>query len=152
MLGTGTPAPDFTLPNGPGTEVVLADLLSNGPVVVFFYPHAYSSVCTEEFCGVRDDWPAWSELKGSVVGISVNTPFVVAQWKQEIGLPFELLSDFNKEISVAYDAIYDEFFGLKGVSKRSAYVIGTDGTITYAWQTEDAGVQPDMDAIKAALA
>lgn len=152
MLATGTPAPDFTLPNGPGTEVALADLLSKGPVVVFFYPHAYSSVCTEEFCGVRDDWSAWSELKASVVGISVNTPFVVAQWKQELGLPFALLSDFNKDTSAAYDAMYDEFFGLKGVAKRSAYVIGTDGTIAYAWQTEDAGVQPDMDAIKAALA
>ncbi|MDP7401725.1 MAG: redoxin domain-containing protein, partial [Phycisphaerales bacterium] len=122
------------------------------PVVVFFYPHAYSSVCTEEFCGVRDDWSAWSELNANVVGISVNTPFVVAQWKQDLGLPFELLSDFNKDISAAYDAMYDEFFGLKGVAKRSAYVIGTDGTIAYAWQTEDAGVQPDMDAIKAALA
>ena len=132
--------------------MALADLLSKGPVVVFFYPHAYSSVCTEEFCGVRDDWSAWSELNASVVGISVNTPFVVAQWKQDLGLPFELLSDFNKDISAAYDAMYDEFFGLKGVSKRSAYVIGTDGTITYAWQSEDAGVQPDMDAIKAALA
>ena len=87
MLATGTPAPDFTLPNGPGTEVALADLLSKGPVVVFFYPHAYSSVCTEEFCGVRDDWSAWSELNASVVGISVNTPFVVAQWKQDLGLP-----------------------------------------------------------------
>ena len=152
MLATGTTAPDFTLPNGPGTEVALADLLSEGPVVVFFYPHAYSSVCTEEFCGVRDDWSAWSELNASVVGISVNTPFVVAQWKQELGLPFELLSDFNKDTSAAYDAMYDEFFGLKGVSKRSAYVIGTDGTITYAWQSEDAGVQPDMNAIKAALA
>ena len=152
MLATGTPAPDFTLPNGPGTEVTLADLLSKGPVVIFFYPHAYSSVCTEEFCGVRDDWSAWSELNASVVGISVNTPFVVAQWKQDLGLPFELLSDFNKDISAAYDAMYDEFFGLKGVSKRSAYIIGTDGTITYAWQSEDAGLQPDMDAIKAALA
>ena len=152
MLAIGTTAPDFTLPNGPGTEVALADLLSKGPVVVFFYPHAYSSVCTDEFCGVRDDWSAWSELNASVVGISVNTPFVVAQWKQEIGLPFELLSDFNKDTITAYDAIYDEFFGLKGVAKRSAYVIGTDGTIAYAWQTEDAGVQPDMDAIKAALA
>ena len=99
MLATGTPAPDFTLPNGPGTEVALADLLSKGPVVVFFYPHAYSSVCTEEFCGVRDDWSAWSEINASVVGISVNTPFVVAQWKQDLGLPFELLSDFNKDIS-----------------------------------------------------
>ena len=127
-------------------------MLSKGPVVVFFYPHAYSSVCTEEFCGVRDDWSAWSELNASVVGISVNTPFVVAQWKQELGLPFELLSDFNKDTSAAYDAMYDEFFGLKGVSKRSAYVISSDGTITYAWQSEDAGVQPDMDAIKAALA
>ena len=152
MLAIGTPAPAFTLPNGPGTEVALADLLSKGPVVVFFYPHAYSSVCTEEFCGVRDDWSAWSEINASVVGISVNTPFVVAQWKQDLGLPFELLSDFNKDTSAAYDAMYDEFFGLKGVSKRSAYVIGTDGTITYAWQSEDAGVQPDMDAIKAALA
>ena len=132
--------------------MALADLLSKGPVVVFFYPHAYSSVCTEEFCGVRDDWSAWSERNASVVGISVNTPFVVAQWKQDLGLPFELLSDFNKDTSTAYDAIYDEFFGLKGVAKRSAYVIGTDGTIAYAWQTEDAGVQPDMDAITAVLA
>ena len=132
--------------------MALADLLSKGPVVVFFYPHAYSSVCTEEFCGVRDDWSAWSEINASVVGISVNTPFVVAQWKQDLGLPFELLSDFNKDISAAYDAMYDEFFGLKGVSKRSAYIIGTDGTITYAWQSEDASLQPDMYAIKAALA
>lgn len=152
MLATGTPAPDFTLPNGPGTEVALAELRKNGPVVVLFFPLAYSSVCSEELCGLRDDWNAWRELNATVVGISIDSPFVASHLKEELGLPFELLSDFNKSACTAYDAIYDEFFGLHGVAKRSAYVIGTDGTITYAWQTEDAGVQPDMAAIKAALA
>ena len=152
MLATGTPAPDFTLPNGPGTEVALGELRKNGPVVVLFFPLAYSSVCSEELCGLRDDWNAWGELNATVVGISIDSPFVASHWKEELGLPFELLSDFNKSACTAYDAIYDEFFGMHGVAKRSAYVIGTDGTITYAWQTEDAGVQPDMAAIKAALA
>ena len=91
MLATGTPAPDFTLPNGPGTEVALAELRKNGPVVVLFFPLAYSSVCSEELCGLRDDWNAWRELNATVVGISIDSPFVASHLKEELGLPFELL-------------------------------------------------------------
>jgi len=152
-LQIGDIAPDFSLVPSPGADPVsLSALRQEGPVVVLFFPLAFSGVCTDELCAMRDDWSGWSELGASVVGISIDSPFVTKRFAEELDVPFPLLSDFNKEAAEAYDVLYEEFFGMRGVAKRSAFVVGRDGAVRYAWVSEDAGVMPDFDAIRSALA
>lgn len=152
-LRVGDPAPDFSLPAAPGDErVTLSDYRGEKNVVVLFFPLAFSSVCTDELCAVRDDWAAWSELDAEVIGVGVDSPFVMQRFAAETGAAFPVLSDFNKEAMRAYDVVYEEFFGLHGVAKRSVFVVDREGTIRYAWVSEDAGVMPDFDEVRAALA
>lgn len=152
-LQIGDTAPDFSLAPAPGPDrVTLSELREDGPVVVLFFPLAFSSVCTNELCSLADDWSAWADLEAQVVGISVDSPFVTQKFREETGVPFPLLSDFNREASGAWGVLYEEFFGMKGVSKRSAFVVGEDGTVKYGWVSEDAGVMPDFAEIRGVLA
>jgi peroxiredoxin len=121
------------------------------PIVLLFFPLAFSSVCTEELCAVRDDWSAWTELDADVFGISVDSPFVTRRFREELGLPFPLLSDFNHEVGADYGVLYEDYFGLRGVARRAAFVIGTEGRIAYAWVSDRDDVLPDFDAIRRAV-
>ena len=144
-------APTFELPEGPGQMVDIGAQIQSGPIVLLFFPLAFSSVCEEEFCTIRDDWSAWTDLGARVFGISVDSPFVVQKFKEEANLPFPLLSDFNKDVSNMYGAFHEEFMGLKGISKRAAFVIDRNGLVTYAWVSDDPGNMIEFDAIKAAV-
>lgn len=142
-LQVGQPAPDFTLVNTEMKPISLAAYRGQ-PVVLLFFPLAFSSVCTAELCQVRDNFEQYRQLNAQIIGISVDSLFSLAKFKQEQALHFELLSDFNKEVSEAYGALYTEFYGMKGVSKRAAFVIGPEGTIRYAEVLDDAEQQPDF--------
>jgi len=151
MLTTGQKAPDFTLFNSENNEVSLTDFQGKNLIVLFF-PMAFTSVCTDELCEMRDNMATYANLNADVVGISVDSAFSLAKFKEEQSLPFNLLSDFNKETSTAYDSLYDTFvMNMKGVSKRSAFVIDKDGTIQYAEVLENAGEVPNFDAIQETL-
>ena len=151
MLTTGQKAPDFTLFNSENTQVSLADYQGKNLIVLFF-PMAFTSVCTAELCEMRDNMATYANLNADVVGISVDSPFTLAKFKEEQHLPFNLLSDFNKETSTAYDSLYDTFvMDMKGVSKRSAFVIDKTGTIQYAEVLDNAGEVPNFDAIQETL-
>ena len=151
-LRSGDPAPDFSLPPGPGPDrVTLSEHRGKENVVLLFFPLAYSSVCTDELCQVGESWPDPSEFGARILAISVDSPFVVKRFAEDIGADFPILSDFNKEAMTAYDVKYDDFFGLHGVAKRSAFVVDKAGTLRYAWVTEDAGTLPDFDAIRAVV-
>jgi peroxiredoxin len=102
-------------------------------------------------CHFRDDWSTWSSLGAKVFGISIDSPFVTERFRKELELPFPLLSDFNKDVATTYGALHDDLHGMKGVTKRAAFVVGSDGVVTYAWVSEDPGVQVDFDAVKAAI-
>lgn len=150
-LKTGDPAPDFTLYNTEKQAVSLSSLKGK-PAVILFFPLAFSSACTAELCGVRDDLESYNSFDAQVFGISVDSPHTLKRFKDETGLNFELLSDFNKEVSKAYGAQYDTFaLDMKGVAKRAAFVIDGKGTIQYAEILENAGDLPDFDQVKAAL-
>jgi peroxiredoxin len=150
-LAAGDQALEFALPAAPGEVVDVGARMGQRPVVLLFFPLAFSSVCTAELCAVRDDWKAWEPLEADVFGISADSPFVALRFREELGLPFPLLSDFNHRVASAYGVLYDDYFGLRGVSRRAAFVIGTDGRIAWAWVGERDDVLPDFDALRQAI-
>jgi len=150
-LQIGQKAPDFKLFTTEKKEISLSEQKGKN-VVLLFFPLAFTSVCTAELCSVRDNYALYNELNAVVYGISVDSAFTLAKFKEEQRLNFDLLSDFNKIASTAYDCLYSEFaLGMRGVSKRSAFVIDKDGVIQYAEVLENAGEQPDFSKITAAL-
>jgi len=150
-LQPGSPAPQFTLFSSALKEVSLAGFKGK-KVVLHFFPMAFTGTCTTQLCTMRDNFGYYDGLNATILGISVDSPFTLAKFKEENNYQFDLLSDFNKEISTAYGAIYEQFvFGLRGVSKRAAFVIDEEQNIIYAEVLEVATDLPDFAAIAAAV-
>ncbi|MBK9282778.1 MAG: redoxin domain-containing protein [Sphingobacteriaceae bacterium] len=147
----GDKAPDFCLFNTQKKESKLADFKGKN-LVLLFYPFAFSGTCTTEVCAIRDSLADYNGLNAEVLGVSCDSVFTQIRFKDEQKLNFELLSDYNKEMSKAYHTLYDNFiFGTKEVSKRSAFVIDKNGIIQYSEILETAGDQPNYQAIKDCL-
>jgi len=150
-IQVGQAAPDFKLFNTEKKEISLSDFKGKNLVILFF-PLAFTGVCTAELCSIRDNYNIYTSLNAEVVGISVDSLFSLDKFKKEQNYNFDLLSDFNKTTAATYGSLYDSFaFGMLGVSKRSAFVIDKEGVVRYAEVLEDAGKQPNFDAIKACL-
>jgi glutaredoxin-dependent peroxiredoxin len=151
-IEVGQKALDFTLHDTERKTVSLADQRGSN-VLLLFFPMAFTSVCTKELCNVRDNIASYNNMSAKVFGISVDSPATLKKFKEDQHLNFPLLSDFNKEASAAYGSLYDLFNGwMKGVSKRSAFVIDKDGVIRYAEVLEKAGDLPDFERINNTLA
>ncbi len=148
-LKKGNPAPPVKLPAEPGQEIEAR--IGRQKVVLLFFPLAFSPVCTDEMCHMRDNWNDWDALDAQVLGISVDSPFVTDRFRKQENIPFPILSDFNKEVCAAYDVLHEDLKGLKGVAKRSAFVIGTDGNVIYEWVTDDPRVQVPFEEVRSAL-
>ena len=153
-LQTGDKAPDVTLPSHDNQQVSLASLWSEGQVVLLFFPLAFTGVCTKEMCTMRDDMAIYDDLKARVVGVSVDSPYVLKRFREDIGAEYLFLSDFNREASRAFGVLRSAPVGpgLMDVSERAVFVIGTDGTVKWMWQGEHPGLLPPFDEIKRALA
>jgi len=147
----GSAAPAFKLPSRPGHVVDLGAVFGTRKTVLLFFPLAYSSVCTTEMCTFRDDWQKWSTLGCAIFGISVDSPFVTDKFRQDLSIPFDILSDFNKDVSRQYGALFEDLMGLKGVGKRAAFVVDASGKVVYAQVNAEAGQQVDFDAIRKAV-
>ena len=148
----GSIAPDFTLFNSEKQEVTLSQYLGKS-VVLLFYPQAFTGVCTTELCGIRDNMNVYSSMNAEILAISVDSVFTLENWKEQQGFNFQMLSDFNKTVSIAYETIYETFaFGMKGVSKRSAFVVDPKGVLQYVEILDNAGEIPNLDKIKEVLA
>ncbi|MFT6809174.1 MAG: peroxiredoxin [Saprospiraceae bacterium] len=146
-ISIGDKAPSFTLRNTEKAEVSLSDF-NDKNILVLFFPLAFTGVCTTELCSIRDNISKYESLDAQVLAISVDSLFTLEQFKKAQGYNFPLLSDFNKEVSRAYGSLYEDFvLGMKGVSKRSAFLIDKSGTVQYAEVLDDAGQQPNFDAI-----
>lgn len=150
-LQVGDKAPDFKLKNTELKEVSLSDFKGK-KVVLHFFPLAFTGVCTTQLCTMRDNFGYYEGLNAQVLGVSVDSPFTLAKFKEEQSYQFPLLSDFNKETAAAYGALYQDFLGLKGIAKRSAFVVDEEGKIIYAEVLEDAGNLPDFAAINKVVA
>ncbi|MBK7376524.1 MAG: redoxin domain-containing protein [Ferruginibacter sp.] len=147
----GKPAPDFTLFDTGKNKVSLSGLKGKN-VLLLFFPQAFTSTCTKELCAVRDDISRYSNANAQVIGISVDSVFTLKKYKEDQHYDFPLLSDFNKEVSALYGSLYNEWIlGMKGVSKRSAFVIDKAGIIRYAEVLENAGDIPDFNTINQVL-
>lgn len=147
----GTAAPEFTLFSSEKKEVSLSDYKGQN-VILLFFPQAFTGVCTEELCSMRDNIGEYEQLNAQVLAVSVDSPFTLDKFKSDQGYNFPLLSDFNKNVSEAYDSIHEEFaFGMKGVSKRSAFVIDKDGVVQYAEVLDNPGKMPNFEAVKETL-
>ncbi len=150
-IQAGQAAPDFALFSDEKKEVKLSDFRGKN-VVINFFPMAFTSVCTSQLCDARDNMKKYESLNAEVLGISVDSPFTLAKFKEDNEYNFPLLSDFNKETSQAYGAYYENFvFGLKGVSKRAVFVVDTEGVVKHAEVLENAGDLPNFAKIREAL-
>lgn len=150
-LQVGDKAPDFKLKSTELKEVSLSDFAGK-KVILHFFPLAFTGVCTTQLCTMRDSFGFYEGLNAEVLGVSVDSPFTLAKFKEDQSYQFPLLSDFNKEAAAAYGALYEDFLGLKGIAKRSAFVIDEEGKVIYAEVLEDAGNLPDFAAINKVVA
>jgi peroxiredoxin len=148
----GQAAPDFSLFDSEKNKVTLSELKGKN-VVILFFPLAFTGVCTTELCSVRDNIASYNDTNAQVLGISVDSLFVLDKFKQEQNLNFSLLSDFNKDAAKAFEVLYDTFpaFEMQGVSKRAAFVINKEGIIKYTEVCASPGDLPDFAAIQSTL-
>lgn len=150
-LSVGDDAPDFELYTHEEEAWRLSDHRGQ-PVVLLFFPGAFTSVCTTELNTVTNDLDDYGDAE--VVGISTDSPFALEEFHEAEEFAFPLLSDHNAEVSAKYGAKYDSFtpMGLERVSKRAAFVIDGEGQIQYQEVLDNAGNQPDLDQIKEVVA
>jgi len=149
----GSKAPDFTLKNQDMQDVTLSTGLGRQSTVLAFFPAAFTSVCTKEMCTFRDQIAQLNRANAQVYGISIDTPFTLKVFAQQNGLTFPLLSDFNKHVIRAYGVYLEDFAGgMKGVAKRSVFLIDRQGTIRYLEVTAGPGTEPDYKRLNEAIA
>jgi peroxiredoxin len=151
-LAVGAKAPDFTLPNQDREPVTLSEQLRKGPVVLAFFPAAFSSVCTTEMCTFRDSSAELNKVNATVLGVSVDTFFALKAWSDSQSLKFPLLSDFNKDVIRTYGVVNPDMIGLKDISRRATFVIDRSGVVRHAEVLDDARNEPNYAKVKQALA
>jgi peroxiredoxin len=152
-IQVGQKAPDFALYDSEKNKVSLADFKGKN-VLVLFFPLAFTGTCTTELCSIRDNIATYNNANAQVLGISIDSLFVLGKFKTEQNLNFPLLSDFNKDAAKAYDVLYETFpvFEMQGVSKRAAFVIDKEGVVQYAEVCAKPSDLPSFEGIQQALA
>ena len=145
-IDVGNTAPDFTLVNQDRQKVTLSELRPS-PVVLAFFPAAFSSVCTKELCTFRDSLGKLADAGAKVFGISVDTFFTLKAYHDQQQLTFPLLSDFNKQVIRDYGVFNEDMIGLKGIAKRAVFVLDKDGVVRYREVLDDARNEPDYKKV-----
>jgi glutaredoxin-dependent peroxiredoxin len=150
-IPVGSKAPAFKLYNTDRKQISLDDFAGR-TVILHFFPAAFTGTCTEQVCTNRDDLSFYNDLGAVVIGISVDMPFSLKQFKDKYNLNFELLSDFNKLTIHEYDMYHCNFIcGIKGVAKRGVVVIDRNGIVVYSEETANPGTQVNFAMLKAVL-
>jgi peroxiredoxin len=154
---TGDSAPLFTATVGTSDHESfdLEDHLGDGPVVLAFFPGAFTPPCTNEMIALQDHLADFEDAGATVLGVSADSAFSQGAFREEHGIEFDLISDMGREAIDAYDVRIDiEDLGLIGVANRSVFVLDADGTVTYTWISEDPTNEPDyeelLDAVRSA--
>ena len=141
-------APDFNLKNTEKNDIALSSFKGK-TVVLAFYPGAFTGVCDTEMCSLRDNMNSFNDLNATVLGISVDSPWANAEFAKKYEINFNLLSDYNRDVSKAYDMIFNGLGGLEGYecSNRGVIIIDGEGLIQYRWVAENPGVEPNYSEI-----
>jgi glutaredoxin-dependent peroxiredoxin len=152
MVEVGSKAPDFTLVNQDREKVTLSRELEKGPVVLAFFPGAFSGTCTKELCNFRDSMSNFTMVNANVLGISTDTFFVLKAWDDHQHFGFPLLTDYNKEVISTYGVVNPDMIGLKNIARRAVFVIDRAGVVRYREVLDDARNEPDYGKLNQALA
>ena len=150
-VDVGSAAPDFTLMNQEREPVTLSAARGR-PVLLAFFPAAFSSVCAKELCTFRDSLGRLDQANAQVYGISVDTFFTLKAFHDQQQLTFPLLCDFNKQVIRAYGVFNEDMIGLQGIAKRAVFVIDQRGIVRYREVLDDGRNEPDYDRALSALA
>jgi mycoredoxin-dependent peroxiredoxin len=146
VVEVGAKAPEFTLKNYNNEKVSLSSVYATKPVLLVFYPFAFSGICTGELCQLRDDLSAFDGV--SVLGVSVDTPYSLKVWAEREGFQFPLLSDFWPHGAVAQ--LYGVFNEKAGMANRGTFLIDTEGVVRFA-EVNQPGEARDQESWKKAI-
>jgi peroxiredoxin len=150
MVAVGDDAPDFTAPlaHGDVSMFTLSEHLHDAPIVLAFFPGAFTSTCRNEMSAFEDRLAELQDAGASIYGVSVDSPFALNEFRDKLGLSFGLLSDANRDLIHDYDVVTSfDHVGIEQLAKRAVFVVDGDGTVSYAWVSDDPGVEPDYDAV-----
>lgn len=164
MVESGDAAPEFTVPmatpaNAAGVgeytsedvEVLsLSEGLGDGPIVLAFFPGAFSRTCTQELCEFRDWRADLGSLNAHVYGVSADTPWSLLAFINQYDINYPLLSGFNNDIIQDYGMKRRESI-LSGIADRGVFVIDGDGTVIHDWKEKEPRQLPDFEAIRGAI-
>ena len=151
-MDIGSPAPDFPLIDTNGDAVTLS-AQRGAPVVLAFFPAAFTGVCKQEMCTFQDSLSELNAANAAVYGISVDARFSQAVFASQNGLEFELLSDYTRSTVNAYGVALENFAGMEGytASQRAVFIVDEEGKVTYEWVGANPGIEPNYDEVKAAV-
>ncbi|MBL4888686.1 MAG: redoxin domain-containing protein [Candidatus Lindowbacteria bacterium] len=151
-VGDAAPSAELVRVGENGPEKVNITSLKGEKTVLLFFPLVGTGVCEAELCSVRDSISKYNDLDSKVIAISIDSPFAQGLWKEKENFNFDFWSDFNKEAITAFGNAHEELANLKGVSKRSAFVLDKDAVVQYAWVSDDPKQLPNFDEIQEKLA
>ncbi|WP_135819916.1 redoxin domain-containing protein [Halostella litorea] len=150
MLSEGDAAPSFTATVGTSDHEPfdLDDYFGDGPVVLAFFPGAFTPPCTNEMVALQDHLDRFEDAGATVLGVSADSAFSQGAFREEHGIEFDLVSDMAGDAIRAYDLEMDlPDLGLYGVANRAVYVLDGDGTVAYGWAADDPTNEPDYDEL-----
>lgn len=155
MLQVGDAVPDFELPvvyaDGRKEKVQMKSLLGKGPIVLAFYPMAFTGLCTTEMCQMRDQQAFFDHLEAKTFGFSTDTPPTNAAFAKAHNLQHGLMSDANFEV---VDKIWQSatIGGIHHRAKRGWLVVSPQGRVAAQWMSDDPAVWSGLEPIQKALA
>lgn len=151
-MQAGVEAPDFTLASTSGEKVTLSSFRGRSPVLLAFFPLAFTSVCTSEMCALSEDYGAFAEAGVTVLPMSVDAMPSLKEFKAKHHMQVDLLSDIKREATRAYGVLRPDAY----TSQRAYFLVDTDGMIRWAHVEAHPGLRREnhelLAAIKAALA
>jgi glutaredoxin-dependent peroxiredoxin len=149
-IKVGTHAPHVTLTD---TDRKAVNFPQHGQVTVLaFFPAAFTSVCTKEVCAFRDAIADYQKLDATIYGISVDSPFALAEFKKQQNLSYPLLSDHKHEAIKAYDVVFPDLAGIGFVAAaRSVFVVDKHGNVAWSWVGDNPGQEPPYAEVKKAV-
>ncbi|MFC7077251.1 redoxin domain-containing protein [Haloarcula halophila] len=154
MVETGDSAPNITatIANGEVEAFDLSEHLGDGPVVLAFFPGAFTPPCSNEMVALQNHIGDFEDAGATVLGVSADSAFSLNAFRDEHGLEFDLVSDMGRQAIQDYGLEIDiEDLGLLGVANRAVFVLDDDGTVSYTWTTDDPTVEPDYEELVEAV-